>query len=145
MSVSPLGTLWVLEVVAGQDCYQPLSFGSVCGTFGHGESQSSGRGLSLFSPCLAVMLVKLYRCSFECYQQTEYHSKVWSSGPSNLLFSHFQCSLSLRYIASCSYIHFNWASQLSILIGCGVFCNNLYLLKREVSLIRAEDYMYLWM
>lgn len=53
-----------------------------------------------------------------------------------------KCSLSLRCGSFCRCIHWDWASQLWILIVV-VFCIVFSLLQREVSLMRDEDYTYL--
>lgn len=66
-----------------------------------------------------VMWVRLYRCCLWHYQETQSHSKIQDtlSLTISLPFPSVPWVLCVEVFSRC--IHWDWAQQLSILVGCG--------------------------
>lgn len=96
-------------------------------------------------PCLshglAAIFVRLYGCSFWCSKETQSHDKLSSDFYNLSLFLQWsgslKCSKCIVEVSVGSRLH------KSVFWLFAVFCNDFYLLKRETSLMRVEDYIYL--
>lgn len=115
-----------------------------CGFVGFLPSTMACLVQSLLSSCFSIRVGKhlcVYLLAFLRGSLTENSLLLWV----------WQSFFSLFYIVPwplgtqvfCRSIHWDWPPKLTFLLVV-VFCNDLYLLQRKVSLMRGKDFTYLW-